>query len=110
MMTYSFNIGAELKRGLSEEELDNLIKDLWAFKVVARTSGKLFNKPNYIFNIYDETEFNEATEKFEGIVRVYFESNTYKVGDTVDDIAALFSKYECQVVQIVRKFKVNNYE
>lgn len=106
-MIFSFNIAASMTRELSEQELDELVKDLWSFKTVARMNGKLLNKPNYIFNVYDETEFNEVTEKFSGDVRVYFECNTCNVSDTIEQIATIFSKHECAVFQIVKKFKVS---
>lgn len=105
-MIYSFNIGAQLMRELPENELDNLVKDLWSFKTVARTSGKLFDKPNYIFNVYDETDFNDATDKFIGVIRVYFETNTRDVVQTIDQIATILAKYDAEIVQLIRKFKV----
>lgn len=101
-MVYGFVISIALRRDLPESELHQFCGDLWSFKKHARMSGKLRGMANYIFNLYDETEFNEANERFIGGLRIYAECNG-RNDLPVDDIASICSHYDAEIVQLVRK-------
>ena len=104
-MYYGTIMTAALTRELPEVELDSFVNDLNAFKKRARVCGKLRGMPNYIFNIYDETNFNEATDKFGGNLRVYIETET-RDDKIVEDIKLICDHYEAVITQLVRKLIV----
>ncbi len=101
-MYYGTIITATLTREMPESELDNFIEDLNSFKKRARTAGKLRGMPNYIFHIYDETDFNEANEKFIGSLRIYVETEL-RDKELVDDIRLICDHYQAVITQLVRK-------
>lgn len=101
-MYYGTIITARLTRELPEVELDSFVADLNSFKNRARVCGKLRGMPNYIFNIYDETEFNEATDKFGGSLRIYVETET-RDNPLIDDIKLICDHYQAVITQLVRK-------
>lgn len=104
-MYYGTIITATLTRELPEFELDNFIEDLNSFKRRARVCGKLRGMPNHIFHIYDETDYNEATEKFSGALRIYIETEL-RDKELVDDIKPICDHYEAVITQLVRKLIV----
>lgn len=104
-MFYSVLISAEITRELPEEELDTLAADLWSLKENCRVVGKVLGRPNYIFNIYNETDFNEVSNKFCGRLSIYAETDT-RDGFPVDTACAIFGKYECKITSVVRKLKL----
>lgn len=104
-MHYGTIITAQLTREMPEIELDDFITDLNSFKTRCRTSGKLRGMPNYVFNIYDETDFNETSEKFMGSLRIYFETEE-RDNALVDDIKLICDRYQAVITQLVRKWIV----
>lgn len=104
-MFYGVVIGIHLNRDLPEEELRGLIQDLWSFKKHCRQSGKLRGMPNYIFNLYDETEFNEANDRFTGGLKIYAECDG-RNDLPVEDIGNICEHYDAVIVQLVRKLIV----
>lgn len=104
-MFYGYTVSATLTRQLPEAELDALIKDVYSFKTRCRQSGKLFGKPNYIINVFDETKFDEVTDKFEGALTIYLE--TASIDDNlITDLVTILSKYELALMGLTRKLKV----
>lgn len=101
-MYYGTIITVALTRELPEVELDTFVADLNSFRKRARACGKLRGMPNYIFNIYDETDFNEATDKFSGNLRLYFETEE-RDNQLVDDIRLICDHYQAVITQLVRK-------
>ena len=101
-MYYGTIITATLTRELPENELDSFVADLNSFKNRARVCGKLRGMPNYIFNIYDETDFNEATNKFGGNLRIYVETET-RDNPLIDDLKLICDQYQAVITQLVRK-------
>lgn len=104
-MFYGMIITAALTRELPEVELDSFVADLNSFKKRARVCGKLRGNPNHIFNIYDETEFNEASNKFGGSLRVYVETET-RDNELIEDIRLICDHYQAVITQLVRKLIV----
>lgn len=101
-MYYGMIITARLMKELPESELDSFVADLNSFKKHARVCGKLRGMPNYIFNIYDETDFNEASNKFCGNLRLYIETET-RDNDLIEDVRLICDHYEAVITQLVRK-------
>lgn len=104
-MFYGVVIGIHLNRELSEDELRDMIQNLWSFKKHCRQSGKLRGMPNFIFNLYDETEFNEANSLFGGALRIYAECDG-RTDLPVEDIGNICAHYDATIVQLVRKLIV----
>lgn len=104
-MYYGMIITAALIRELPESELDSFVADLNSFKNRARVCGKLRGMPNYIFNIYDETHFNEATLKFGGNLRIYVETEK-RDNDLIEDIRLICDHYDAVITQLVRKLVI----
>lgn len=104
-MFYGNTLVGKLTRNLPEREIDALTKDIYSVKDRCRKLGKLFGKPNYVINIFDETEFDSVSETFAGGITVYFETET-RDDSIAEDIGTLFSKYEVIVTSFTRKLKV----
>lgn len=104
-MHYGIIIGIQFTRELREDELTTFIGDLNSFKKHARVSGKIRGMDNYIFNLYDETEYNEASDKFSGGLRIYVETES-REDMPVDDIKLVCDHYEAAINQLVRKWIV----
>lgn len=102
-MHFGTIINVQLTHEMPEVELDDFIEDLNAFRMRCRISGKLRGMPNYVFNIYDETDYNEASEKFSGSLRIYFETDE-RDAKLIDDIKFICDRYEGAITQLVRKW------
>ena len=102
-MFYGIIIGVGLNKPLAETELDAFIGDLNSFKKYAVVRGKLRGMPNYAFNLYDETEYDEIGNVFNGGLRVYVETDK-RDSFPIDDLAAICSHYGAVVNQLVRKW------
>lgn len=101
-MHYGLTIGIIFTREMEEREVDALVKDLNSFKKDARKAGKIRGMDNYIFHVYDETEYNEVSEKFGGGLRIYAETDSR---DTfpVDDVKLICDRHEVVIAQLIRK-------
>ena len=104
-MHYGMIITATLTRELEESELDSFVGDINAFRKRARVCGKLRGMPNYIFNVYDETDFNEVSSKFGGSLRIYVETEN-RDNDLIEDIRFICDHYNAVITQLVRKLIV----
>lgn len=102
-MVHAYTIRGELRRELPEKELDDLVQDLFPFAQRAHVRGKIFGKPNYVFNIINETVFNKVSEKFAGGIKVYIELDKHDP-DIIDDICALMDYHEVEVMEVSRKW------
>lgn len=104
-MLYCYTIIAELTREFDESELDNIVSELWSFKKVARINGHFGKTANYMFNVYDETTFNETNAKFGGRLRVYLEAEKRADAD-VANMAEILAHHDAMVVHYSCKLKV----
>lgn len=102
-MHHGIIIGLKLTRQLSENDLDALINDLNSFRKHSRVSGKLRGTPNHIWNIYDETEFDEVSNTFHGGIRIYAEVES-RDALPLEDIRLICDHYEVVFDQLVRKW------
>lgn len=102
-MIHGFTIHGELIRAMSEKELDDAMHDLFPFKKYAYIRGKLFGKPNHVFNIIDDTSYDRVNDKFEGGIKVYIEIDGHD-WDTIDDICAVMEHHEITVTHVIRKW------
>lgn len=103
MMVHGYTIHGQLNYAMDEKRLDEAIADLFPFKKYAHVRGKLFGKPNYVFNIINDTSYDRVNNKFEGNVKVYIELDTPD-WDVIDDICALMEHNDITVKQVVRKW------
>ena len=104
-MVHGFTIHGELQRALDEKELDAAIEDLFPFKTQAHVRGKLFGKPNYVYNIINDTSYDRANDKFIGGIKVYIELDKPD-WTVIDDICAIIEHHEIKVTQVVRKWAI----
>lgn len=102
-MVHGFTIHGELQRAMDESELDRAIEDLFPFKKQAHVRGKLFGKPNYVFNIINDTTYDRVNNKFSGGIKVYIELDKPDWA-VIDDICAVIEHHEITVKQVVRKW------
>ena len=102
-MYYANIVTIRLTRGLKEPELVNLIEDLNGFRTKSRVSGKLRGMPNHIFNIYDETDYDEVNDIFIGELRLYYETEGREDID-VADVATICSHNSAVLSSLVRKW------
>ena len=104
-MHYGLTIGINFTREMAESEVDSLVRDLNSFKKSARKAGKIRGMDNYVFHVYDETEYNEVSEKFGGGLRIYAETESR---DTfpVDDVKLICDRYEVVMAQFIRKLLI----
>lgn len=104
-MVHGFTIHGELQRSLDEKELDAAIEDLFPFKTQAHVRGKLFGKPNYVYNIINDTSYDRVNDKFTGGIKVYIELDKPD-WTVIDDICAIIEHHEIKVTQVVRKWAI----
>ena len=108
-MFFAYTVVFKLNRELPERELDTFVQDLWSFKRIARVLGTIFNgkMTNYLFNVYNETDFNTVNDKFSGRVRIYFETDA-PVNDDIADMNVIANKFDAEIIHVSCKFKMED--